>query len=60
MAIDFGRKRIISVVKPGKVERWPRLMARYRVERAGLNMVPWRKAARSAFVVDESMVLHAR
>jgi hypothetical protein len=35
-------------------------MARRRVEMAGLNKVPWRKAARSLFDVEASMVLQAR
>ena len=47
-------------VKPGKVVRCPCLMALWRVDRAGLNMVPWRNAARSALEVEESMVLQAK
>ena len=61
VAKDFGRNLVISVVvRPGKVVRWPRFMARRRVETAGLNKVPWRNAARSLLDVEASMVLQAR
>jgi hypothetical protein len=51
---------ISVVVRPGKVVRWPRFMARRRVETAGLNKVPWRNAARSLLDVEVSIVLQAR
>ena len=61
VAKDFGRNLVISVVvRPGKVVRWPRFMARRSVETAGLYNVPWRKAARSLLEVEASMVLQAR
>ena len=41
VAKDLGRNLVMRlVVRPGKVVRWPRLMARKRVEIAGLNRVP--------------------
>ena len=49
-----------SVVRPGQVMRWPRLIARMSVEGTGLPRAPWMKAARSAFVDADRNVLLAR
>ena len=47
-------------VSPGQEVKWPRLIARTRVEMTGLKRVPWRNAARSALMVFERMALEAR
>ena len=46
-------------VSPGHEVKWPRLIARTRVETTGLKIVPWRKEARSALVVLERIALEA-
>ena len=48
-----------SSVSPGQEVKWPRLIARTRVETTGLKSVPWRKQARSALVVLERIALEA-
>ena len=46
-------------VSPGQEVKWPRLIARTRVETTGLKSVPWRKEARSALMDLERMALEA-
>ena len=58
VAMDFGRYwRIKLVVIPGQDWKCPLLMARTRVETAGLKAAAWRNDTRSALVADVRMAL---
>ena len=48
-----------EAIRPGQVVKGPRLMARSKIDRMGLNTVPWRNAARSYFVWCVVMALCA-
>ena len=50
MARNFGKYFVMrDYVKPGHDEKWPRLMARRKVDGRGLKAHPWSKAASSLF-----------
>ena len=58
VAMDLGRcRRTRSEVRPGQERKWPRWMARMRVDTTGLNIVAWRKAASSALVEVDRIAL---
>ena len=45
--------------RPGQEVKWPRSMARMKVETVGQKTFPWRKAANSALVEEERRALEA-
>lgn len=60
MKRDLGRCFVTNVdVKLGQVRKWPRRMARRRVEICGLRALAWRYLARSCFVLARRMRLFA-